>query len=433
MGMSKKIIFILGFFLFANIFSANTIDAEEPTPTLTVTPTPIEASVTPTPDTSKEQQELQNKINDLEGKIKDLQGQQRTLSSQISVMDNQIKLTELRINATKQQIENIAEDIDTATKKIEMLEEALAKLTKILMNRIVATYEVGTAQPFYVLLSSDSPKDFLSRVSYLKVAQENDKKLIFATQQAKNDYVNQKTIFEDKKKKVETLKSQLEAYTKQLNIDKQNRQRLFAETQGSEASYQRMVAQAKAQLSALSSFATARFSGGAIIPHAELSDGWGKYYNQRDSDWGNIPINGQSGSCDGSCTMAKVGCLATSYAMVSSHYGDNISPGTIAVNSSYFWPNTALFNRPGPSAGGRTANAVGNPSFDMLRNELNAGNAVIAGLSYDGGSWADHWVVLRSVDGDTFRINDPLYPGAMNVSLNDNYKGLRIVDARIYR
>ena len=119
--------------------------------------------------------------------------------------------------------------------------------------------------------------------------------------------------------------------------------------------------------------------------------------------------------------------------MVSSHYGGSVSPADVAANSGNFFGNTAYFLLPGPSANGHSPKDVSGPSIDDLRNDVNAGNAVIAGLSYDGGPIADHWVVLRSVNSDgSFMINDPLYAGAMNVPYNDHYSGLKIVEARIY-
>jgi hypothetical protein len=36
----------------------------------------------------------------------------------------------------------LTQDIDTSTKKIENLEGSVATMTKVLLNRIVATYEV---------------------------------------------------------------------------------------------------------------------------------------------------------------------------------------------------------------------------------------------------------------------------------------------------
>ena len=153
----------------------------------------------------------------------DLQGQKKTLSSQISVMTNQINLTETRIKATKGEIADLVLDIDTTNKKILSLQDALNALTQVLLNRIVATYETGQAQPFEILLSSDNVSNFVSKLNYLKIAQVHDKKLIYETQQAKNDYANQKEIFETKKKKVEALKNQLEAYTSQLAQEQKNK------------------------------------------------------------------------------------------------------------------------------------------------------------------------------------------------------------------
>ncbi len=371
--------------------------------------------------------DLSQKIICLDNKTKDLQGQEKTLSSQIAVFDNQIRVTEYRIENTKQQISNLVLDIDTTTKKIDNLATALDTLAGVLANRIVATYEVGRIQPLQILLTSDNISNFFSRLNYLKIAQQHDKTLIYNTQQAKNDYANQKDIFETKKKKIEALKAQLESYTAQLAQEKQSKQDLLAQTQGSESVYQNLLAQAKAQLAALSNFATSRTGGIEIISHSELSDSWGKYYNQRDANWGNNIIGSSSER------VWAVGCLLTSYAMVYAHYGGSISPADVAANSGNFWFSTALFLKPGPSANGHSADAIYNPSFDYLRDQLNNGNAVIAGLSYDGGPIADHWLVLRSVDGDSFKVNDPLYEGAINVSLSDHYKGLKIVEARIYR
>ena len=387
------------------------------------------ATVTPTPSQNNSQaiSDLQNKIRELETKIADLKGQAETLSSQIGVMDSQIQLTEYRIKSTQEQITNLTLDIDTATKKISGLESSLNDLISVLLKRVVTTYEVGTIQPFQILLTSNDAQNFIQRLNYLKLAQEHDKSLIFQTQQAKVDYANQKTIYENQKKEIELLKQQLEAYNSQLDQEKQAKQKLLDETKGSEATYQNLLAQARTQLNALSNFSKSITGGVSIVPHEDKSDDWGRYYNQRDANWGNNLIGG-SGE-----TISSVGCLLTSYAMVVTHFGGSITPAEVAANSGNFWYSTALFLKPGPSANGHSATSTSNnPSIQELRDALNSGKAVIAGLSYDGGPIADHWVVLRSVDGDSFKINDPLYQGAMNVSLNDHYSGLKIVEARIY-
>lgn len=375
----------------------------------TDTPTPTTA-----PDTSQQQQDLQNKINDLKS-------QNQTLASDIELLDAQITLTQYRIEATKEQITSVTLDIDTAIKKISSLQNTLDTSITVLINRIVATYEVGTIQPFQILLTSNTASDFFTRLNYLKLAQAHDKELIYDTQQAKVDYSNQKNVLEDKKNQLEQLNTQLQAETAQLDQEQNAKQDLINANEAQIAQYQ-------AELNALSSFARSRIGpNGGIIPHQDLSDGWGRYYNQRDANWGNNYI-GLSNE-----QIWDVGCLITSYAMVVTHYGGSVTPADVAANSGNFFANTAYFLKPGPDANGHSANDVSMPSLDDLRSDVRNGNTVIAGLSYDGGPIADHWVVLRSVNGDgSFQINDPLYQGAMNVNINDNYSGLPIVEARIY-
>lgn len=214
--------------------------------------------------------DLSQKITCLENKTKDLQGQKKTLSSQIAVFDNQIRLTEYRIEATEQQISDLALDIDTTTKKIGGLEKTLDTLAGVLANRIVATYEVGRMQPLQILLTSDSISNFFSRLNYLKIAQQHDKTLIYNTQQAKNDYANQKDIFETKKKKVETLKNQLVSYTAQLTREKRDKQALLEVTKNNEATYQQMLQSALAEQRAIQQIAA---GGGNAVSVGRVKEG----------------------------------------------------------------------------------------------------------------------------------------------------------------
>ncbi len=223
------------------------------------TPTP-----SPTPaNNSQQASDLQKKISELEAKVSELHSQEDSLSSQISTMDNQIKLTEYRIQDTQQQITDITLDIDSATKRMGNLENSLGKVTKTLLNRIVATYQVGAAEPMQVLLSSNDVSDLVSRANYLRIVQAHDKKLLYDTQQARNDYANQKLIFEDKKRKIEALKAQLEVYSKEIDQQKAQKQTLLTETQGDEENYQKLLSQAKAQLAGFSQFAVSQ--GGASL------------------------------------------------------------------------------------------------------------------------------------------------------------------------
>ncbi len=412
---------IVTFFLLVSIFfaftSRSTIARADDTPT----PTP---SPTSAPDTRQQQKDLQSKISQYEGKIHDLQGQENTLSSQIKVMDNQVYLTQLRIDSTQQQIASITQDIKTATQKISTLQKSLEQLTKVLMNRIVTTYEVGTVQPFHVLLSADNAPDFFTRLSYLKVVQDNDKKLIFATEQAKNDYATQKTIFEDEKKKIEVLQTQLVAYTKQLDAQKQSRKTLLTETQGNEANYQKLLAQAQAQLAAFSNF-TAVHGGASILSNQTTCDDWGCYYNQRDSQWGTTALNHTQ------YTIASDGCLLTSMAMVYTHYGHKgVTPLTINGDANNFASYYPAYLKYSINADGASSSRVG-ASID---GELAAGNPVIVGVSYDGGGIPDHFVVLISGSSGNYIMNDPFTPSGHKIPFTDHYSvaSIREIDKVVF-
>lgn len=237
---NQLIVFLVLFTLF--IVVSQTIYAQ------TVTPTPTPASGNASDEQKKKKEE---EIKQLEQKVDDLRGQSKTLSNQISAMDSQIKLTQLRISAKEEEIGEVTQDIETASKKVSKLEVSLTDITKVLAKRIVATYQTSTIPPVQVLLTANSVSDFLDKANYLKLVQAHDKELVYATEQAKQDYANQKDILEGKKQKIEELKQELEGYTQQIEVDKATKNQLLRVTQNDEAKYQSLLSQARAEYSAI--------------------------------------------------------------------------------------------------------------------------------------------------------------------------------------
>jgi peptidoglycan hydrolase CwlO-like protein len=226
--------------------------------------TPVAAqtiSLTPSPTPAADQVgQLQSQIDEYQSKVNDLQNQGKSLSSQIKIMNNQIKLTELRIASNKAQMDVVSADIAVASKKITNLEGALNNITKILLTRIRTSYQTGKAGPLEVLASSSSVDNALVRSQYLTIVKEHDQRLLMDTLQAKNDYQNQKNIFEDKKKKVEALQTQLDGYTKDLATQKTDKQNLLTITKSSEDVYQAKLADALKELQQIQNAADALVS-----------------------------------------------------------------------------------------------------------------------------------------------------------------------------
>lgn len=239
-GKQIFLFLLLSLFFIGSVVGASFVAAQ------TTTPTPTAS------DKSKALQDIQRQISEVEGKIAGLQSQEKTLSSQIAVVDNQIALTMLRIDAVKQEISDLTLDIDTTTKKIGGLEKSIDSLTEVLINRIIATYVVGSSSSFQVLMASADVSDFVQRANYLRVAQAHDKRLIYDTVQAKNDYSNQKEIYEDKRKRVQVLGAELEAYTAQLDSEKKAKQDILAATKNDEANFQQILARLRADAASIS-------------------------------------------------------------------------------------------------------------------------------------------------------------------------------------
>ncbi|HSD99012.1 MAG TPA: C39 family peptidase [Patescibacteria group bacterium] len=379
-------------FVFGIVFCAVFTSFAQTTPAPTVDPSQAISSIS---ECATHNITIKDCPDFLEGKLNDLSGQEKTLSQQIAVMNGQIQLTQARIYATEQQISNLTLDIDTANQKVNTIQSSLDGLTKVLLNRVVATYEVGTIQPLQMLLTSSDVTDFLKRLNYLKIAQAHDKRVVFDAVQAKNDYQNQKNIYEDEKKQVEALKVQLDAYNTQLDQEKADKQRLLTATQGSEQTYQNLLDEARAELAGFASFVTA--AGGGLTTFGTGSNGW--YYTQRDPQWGNMLLPGSSSS------VFTAGCAVTSVAMVCKSYGQNITPATLVANSNYFiygdlW-NWAF------SCSGKTTDWIGS-SKDAVKSYVNNGTPVILRLISPSISGL-HFVVAWKWDGSDFIIHDPYY------------------------
>jgi hypothetical protein len=64
-----------------------------------------------------------------------------------------------------------------------------------------------------------------------------------------------------------------------------------------------------------------------------------------------------------------------------------------------------------------------------IDSTLASGNPVIVGISYDGGSYPDHFVVFVSVSNGNYMMNDPFTPGGQNISFRGRYPSVRIVES----
>lgn len=213
------------------------------------------ATPTPTQSQGKDEGKIRNEISDLEKKIGELQSEQKSLTSQIEIADSQISLSELKISNTKSKIDELNSDIKITEEKIGNIEGSMNLNTQALINRMVAIYQVGKVEPWQILLTSSNVEDFLKRLTYLQIVQDNDKKMLLAAEQSKVDYSNTQDILGEKVDKELELQAELEAYNDQLASERQKKEDLLAVTKSSEKEYQARLADALRELQQISNAA----------------------------------------------------------------------------------------------------------------------------------------------------------------------------------
>jgi peptidoglycan hydrolase CwlO-like protein len=347
--------------------------------------------------------ELNRQIEEYSTQISRLQSQASTLSNEVAQFDARIRLTELKIDQTQEQIALLGGRIDQLVVSLESLSSAFE-------SRVGETYKLTRMEDSPILLlASSNVGEAVSKFHYLQKIQEADRKLIERLDSAKTTYTEQKTELEE----LEEVLAEQKVVLDQQKAAKAN---LLAATRNDEKRYQQLLSEARTQLAALRRFVVSQ-GGASILENQTKCDGWGCYYNQRDSQWGNTGLGGSSYS------VAEYGCLVTSIAMVASHLGKNLKPSDIAVNPNYFVPGSGyLYHN---ASGMPFSLSVGSKS--MLDSELAAGHPVIAGLF----SGPDHFIVILRKEGDNYIMHDPFMPDGGNRPLTDNYSVSDITSIRL--
>lgn len=341
--------------------------------------------------------------SDCNARISCLTAQKTSLSSQIELITTKIKVTQSQIDTTQAKIYRLTDDIASVSGKINTIQGSLQHVSEVLANRISATYMQGRSDPMLYLISAVNFTDFFRRFDYLRLARKHDEELMLQMAGTKKNYNDQKALFEDKKRQVEQLSAQLQAFKVQLKQQNKDKQALLATTQ-------EQLNQAIAELAAFQSFVQSQGGAGLISPQTKCDD-WGCYYNQRDSTWGAMALNHTG------YTLADSGCLVTSMAMAISHFRHNgdVTPVTINSNSSNFAVYYPAFLNLSISAGGNWTRV--RISQSQADDELRNGRPVVVGIGYGPA----HFVVWVSGSNGNYQMNDPYFENGKNISFASKY------------
>lgn len=368
-------------------------------------------------DSSSDEYEncLNEKISCLEGNLNETKEKKTTLESAISVINGNINIQQVKISQTKNEISDLEREITELDNRIDGLSISLDRLSTLLVERIRTQYKREQINPITFIASSKSLANFISQFRYLRLAGKQTAQAMQKADSQKAIYDTQKELKEIKQDEVETKRYELQSEQNVLVGQRQEQQNLLNVTNSDEQKFQQLLKEAKEEIDSIKRYAASK-GGAGIIGNVTQCDDWGCYYNQRDSQWGSQYI-GNSNE-----TMAEVGCLVTSIAMVATHYGKNITPADIAASSNPFFYNTAnmLWTWSGPVNGVMANRSRVGYSSSTLDSALADGNPVIVRISA-ANSVGTHFIVITKKEDGKYIMKDPYESDGNNIPFTDKH------------
>ena len=355
------------------------------------------------------------KITSLESQIAEYQKQLGVLSTEKSTLQSTINALTLsqkqlatQIQVTKNKIASANLQIQQLTLSIGDKEAGITADQDALSSALISLDQGEQVSLITRLLSSHSLDDAWQATDE---AVQFNRSLIHNVndlQNARKTLVTNRDAVKKAKADLVTLQTQLTDQNKSLAQSKSQEQQLLAETKNSEATYQKLLATAQAELASFSAFTNAA-GGSKLLANQTVCDSWGCYYNQRDVLWGNLALNGTRYS------LASDGCLVTAMAMVLTHYGyRNVTPVTINSNPNNFASYYPAYLMYTIYVDGISATRV----TTAIDSTIASGNPVIVGVHAYGGT---HFVVLVSGSGGIYAMRDPYIAGGKDVSFSAHY------------
>lgn len=350
---------------------------------------------------------LQAEIASYQQQIATLGTQKVTLQSTINSLTLKEKQLTAQIQLTQTQIVSASNQIKTLTSSIGDKEESISENQDAIARALRDEDETEGTSLVTQMISSNSLQDAWQAAD---VTLQFNRALggnISHLQDARTALSNNRDQVTAAKANLVALQAQLNTQNKSVAQNKTQQQQLLTQTKNSEANFQKLLASAKAELASFSAFTTGA-GGSGILTNQTVCDSWGCYYNQRDSQWGNMPLSGTSDR------LAADGCLVTAMAMVMTHYGHpNVTPVSINANPANFSAvgGLLLFTI---YVDGTSATRV-TSAIDPI---LATGNPVVVGIHAYGGT---HFVVLVSGSKGSYIMRDPYVPNGKDISFTSHY------------
>lgn len=172
--------------------------------------------------------ELKEQKQEVEDQKDEVTAQKNDVLDEISELNVQIEQYETEIAELNSKIDNLEDSIAENEKKIKELEEETAERQELLINRLVAMYEMGRTSYLDVLLQSEDMTSFISNYYRIEELADADQGIIDSviekqeeTEQTKQQLEKEQNEITESKKEVENKNQSLQTAkaTKQAKVN----------------------------------------------------------------------------------------------------------------------------------------------------------------------------------------------------------------------
>jgi peptidoglycan hydrolase CwlO-like protein len=343
----------------------------------------------------------QTELQQVGANKKTLQAAINALDLQKNKVQTQITLTQYQIKTTQLQIQQLGGEIANTQQTVEADQTALGAYLRSLQK--------ADAKPLIEqMLSSGGLVQSWSDLNQTLQIQNGIQNEMQTLKEQEGSLTDSQTASQQEQNTLTAQQQSLTAQQQSLVSTVQSKSQLLTETNAQEATYEKLLATAQAELNSFSAFA-ANAGGSKLLGNQTTCDSWGCYYSQRDSAWGSLPLDGTK------YTMAADGCLVTAMAMVLTHYGyKSVTPETINADPNNFAAYYPAYLLTSINVAGVTATR----KTSAIDATLATGNPVIVGINAYGGT---HFVVLTSGSKGNYIMKDPYIANGNNISFSANY------------
>lgn len=176
----------------------------------------------------KEQNKINNKIEEMEKKQEELEKQKSVALKSVEKVISQISNSQREIDSLKDEVSDLEKQIKTKTEDIQQKQEEYTKQESLLNSRLIAIYKNGNKSYLDILLKASNMSDFLAKYYLASELIECDKELIQTTREQKAQIENEKLELENDKKQLNESIAQKKQKQKELE-DMQKEKQKYAD------------------------------------------------------------------------------------------------------------------------------------------------------------------------------------------------------------